>query len=75
MLILFEDRMPTISAAQALRDLNDPAARWISTGLRELDAALRNRDVADGEGGGGGVKRGQVTEVFGPPGVGKTGFG
>jgi RecA/RadA recombinase len=71
--------MPTISAAQALQDLNDPAARCISTGLRELDGALSGRDVSTSgllaEEWVGGVERGKVTEVFGPPGVGKTGFG
>jgi RecA/RadA recombinase len=73
--------MPTISAAQALQDLNSPATRCISTGLRELDAALQNRDVsrsdgeAGGRDGGRGVSRGQVSEVFGPPGVGKTALG
>lgn len=71
--------MPTVSAAQALQDLNSPTARSISTGLRELDAALQNRDVStlsDAEGQHvGGVSRGQLTEVYGPPGVGKTAFG
>jgi RecA/RadA recombinase len=71
------DRMPTVSAAQALQDLNSPAVRSISTGFRTLDASLQNQDVksSDASRQCGGVSRGQVTEVYGPPGVGKTALG
>jgi hypothetical protein len=71
------DRMPTVSAAKALHDLNSPATRSISTGLRGLDCALQNREAPplDAASQYGGVSRGQVTEVYGPPGVGKTAFG
>jgi len=71
--------MPTVSAAQALQDLNSPATRCVSTGLRGLDCALQNREAealtADTERLYGGVSRGQLTEVYGPPGVGKTALG
>jgi RecA/RadA recombinase len=69
--------MPTVSAAKALHDLNSPATRSISTGLRGLDCALQNREAPplDAASQYGGVSRGQVTEVYGPPGVGKTAFG
>jgi RecA/RadA recombinase len=71
------DRMPTVSAAQALQDFNSSSTRCISTGLRGLDAALQNRDaaIAEKEALHGGVLRGQVTEIYGPPGVGKTALG
>ncbi len=73
----FLDRMPTVSAAQALLDLGSPAARSLSTGLRGLDCALQNQDAlaSDALLQYGGVSRGQVTEVYGPPGVGKTALG
>lgn len=51
--------------------------RCISSGLEELDAALQGREIGVREEGrgGGGVSRGKVTEVWGPPGVGKTALG
>ena len=71
------DRMPTVSAVQALQDLNSPGTRSISTGLPGFDCALQNREAPslDAVNQYGGVSRGQVTEVYGPPGVGKTAFG
>jgi hypothetical protein len=75
------DRMPTVSAAQALEELQSSSAtRWISTGLARLDAALlrggeRGAVSATSGFGDGGVVRGQVTEIYGPPGVGKTALG
>jgi len=72
------DRLPTISAADALAKLKNSATRCISTGLRDLDAVLQNRTVesvtAD-EAFRGGISRGRVTEIYGPPGVGKTTLG
>ncbi|RDW91054.1 hypothetical protein BP5796_02219 [Coleophoma crateriformis] len=66
-------RMPTVSAAQALEDLKTSPTRCLSTGLALLDAVLQNQD---GEATiPGGVSRGKVTEVYGPPGVGKTALG
>ncbi len=82
--------MPTVSAAEALDDLQSPngkdGKKKISTGLMGLDAALCGRRTllaeekpgggpGDAAVGGGGVERGKVTEVYGPPGVGKTVFG
>ena len=71
------DRMPTVSAAQALQDLKSQSTQCISTGLQGLDAALQNRDaaLAEKEALRGGVSRGQVTDIYGPPGVGKTALG
>ncbi|KAJ5610180.1 hypothetical protein N7510_006899 [Penicillium lagena] len=58
----------SISASQSLNaSATTPAA--ISTGLPRLDEALN--DATD-EKRPGGILRGQITEVFGPPGVGKT---
>jgi RecA/RadA recombinase len=69
--------MPTVSAAQALQDLKSSPIRCISTGLNLLDAFLQNREwiSSDVEPVYGGVSRGKVTEVYGPPGVGKTALG
>lgn len=70
------DRLPTVSAAQALQGRRS-APRAVSTGLPRLDAALasppsRPGRLALGPGGGGGIVRGQLTEAYGPPGVGKS---
>lgn len=70
-----------MSAAQALDDLDDDPSRCVSTGLRDLDGALAAGDETgdgprDGERDGtAGVSRGQVTEIWGPPGAGKTAMG
>ncbi|TQS34971.1 hypothetical protein Golomagni_04625 [Golovinomyces magnicellulatus] len=65
-------RMPTVSAAQALDDLTFSPTRCISTGIRGLDAILQNKDSSDESFSFGGISRGQITEIHGPPGVGKT---
>ncbi|KAH8659258.1 P-loop containing nucleoside triphosphate hydrolase protein [Tricladium varicosporioides] len=67
-------RMPTLSAAQALQSLRSSPTRCIPTSLPLLDYALQNRQPQP-EGSEpffGGVSRGKVTEIYGPPGVGKT---
>lgn len=70
------DRMPAISAAQALRNLDSTERRCISTGLELLDQAIQNRDSnqrqPDHVRQKGGISRGKVTEIFGPPAAGKT---
>ncbi|KAJ5812416.1 hypothetical protein N7474_008717 [Penicillium riverlandense] len=58
----------SISASQSLNASATTQAA-ISTGLTRLDEALN--DATD-EKRPGGILRGQITEVFGPPGVGKT---
>ncbi|KAL2754422.1 hypothetical protein ACRALDRAFT_2043407 [Sodiomyces alcalophilus JCM 7366] len=69
-------RLPPVSAADALEDLDNNVSRYVSTGLEELDKALSSSapepPLAPGQLG---VPRGQVTEVWGPPGSGKTGLG
>ncbi|OTB03751.1 hypothetical protein M426DRAFT_172322 [Hypoxylon sp. CI-4A] len=71
-------RLPTVSAAQALDDLGADPRRFVSTSLDAFDQALN--DVV-GESSGstpsrpGGLQKGQVIEIWGPPGSGKTGFG
>jgi RecA/RadA recombinase len=66
------DRLPTISASEALRKLRDTGSRTIPTGLDELDRKLVGEAISSY--GRGGLVRGQLTEVFGPPGCGKTAF-
>ncbi len=69
--------MPTVSAAQALQNLKSSWTRCISTGIGLLDCALQNQEpvALHEEPVCGGVSRGKVTEVFGPPGIGKTALG
>lgn len=71
-----EDRLPTFSASQALQNLWSTSRRPISTGLRRLDAALQGKDYESSSQDDllCGISRGEVTEVYGPPGVGKTAF-
>jgi RecA/RadA recombinase len=61
-----------VSAAQALEDLERDNSNFISTGLASLDASLRSG--LDGSGPAG-IRKGHVTEVWGPPGAGKTALG
>ncbi|KAF6840935.1 rad55 protein [Colletotrichum plurivorum] len=70
-------RLPTVSAAQVLQDLDDDIFSHISTGLTRLDEALTTPIALDKSAPKrpGGVQRGQVTEIWGPPGSGKTALG
>jgi RecA/RadA recombinase len=72
--VLYTDRLPTVSASQALDRLHARGSRAVSTGLAQLNrilspASLPGRNIE------GGLARGKVTEVYGPSGVGKTAFG
>ncbi|PON29445.1 hypothetical protein TGAM01_v201694 [Trichoderma gamsii] len=71
------NRLPTVPASQALEDLKADPAAHISTGLAALDCALLGLGSEDSQNAAmhGGVKRGQVTEIWGPPGCGKTALG
>ncbi|KAH0433244.1 rad55 protein [Colletotrichum camelliae] len=70
-------RLPTVSAAQVLEELDDDLSRHISTGIKRLDEVLSSDETVDTSGSkrSGGILRGQVTEVWGPPGTGKTALG
>jgi RecA/RadA recombinase len=64
------DRLPTISASEALQNASSRSSS-IPTGLPTLDSALQpNRSLTSN----GGLPCGSVTEIYGPPGVGKTAF-
>lgn len=65
-------RPPTVAASQALDELEDEAGQPISTGLESLDKALLGLAPAGHLAGHGGIRRGQVAEIWGPPGTGKT---
>ncbi|KAF2847042.1 P-loop containing nucleoside triphosphate hydrolase protein [Plenodomus tracheiphilus IPT5] len=67
-------RLPTVSASQALQNLNARGGRTVSTGISQLDKVLSAPSLP-GHDAAGGYMRGKVTEVFGPSGVGKTSFG
>lgn len=71
------DRLPTVSASQALDQLKDTSATHVSTGLDDLDRVLLGSSSLEPLplSGHGGVRRGQVTEIWGPPGSGKTAIG
>lgn len=63
-----------MSASAALDEIDSGSLAHVSTGLEELDKALvsvESHDAATM----GGIKRGQVTELWGPPGSGKTAVG
>ena len=64
-------------AADAFEELQDNPARFVSTSLDALDKLLAHGLVENASGAAeyGGIQRGQVTEIWGPPGVGKTAFG
>lgn len=70
-------RLPTVSASQALDELGGDASNHVSTGLEDLDHALAGTVSVDSQDSTpkGGVHRGQVTEIWGPPGTGKTALG
>ncbi|WYZ46329.1 hypothetical protein EsH8_IX_000554 [Colletotrichum jinshuiense] len=69
-------RLPTVSAAQALEELENDVARHISTGLFRLDQALSSPlPLEQSALTRGGIQRGQVSEIWGPPGSGKTALG
>ncbi|KAI1401159.1 P-loop containing nucleoside triphosphate hydrolase protein [Hypoxylon fuscum] len=70
-------RLPTVSAAQALEDLGADPRRFIPTSLEVLDQVLNDviGDSSDNLSRPGGLQKGQVVEIWGPPGSGKTAFG
>ena len=71
--------MPTISASQVLQKIKENLPRAIPTGLPLLDNILLGRPLGGQDVGAkrarGGLTRGKVAEIYGPPGVGKTAFG
>lgn len=78
------DLVPSATALQILEDLERDGPKCVSTGLEALDGLLvkpsRGLGPSQGTGTGdgnrhGGVQQGQITEIWGPPGVGKTAFG
>ncbi|KAK3324653.1 hypothetical protein B0T19DRAFT_464855 [Cercophora scortea] len=69
-------RLPTVSAARALEQFGGTELNLVPTGLDALDAALGSSlNGLVPPGGRGGVQKGQVTEIWGPPGAGKTALG
>ncbi|KAI0848981.1 P-loop containing nucleoside triphosphate hydrolase protein [Daldinia vernicosa] len=70
-------RLPTVSAAQALEDLGTDPQRFLPTNIEPLDQALN--DVISESSSvvprPGGLQKGQVIEIWGPPGSGKTSLG
>ncbi|KAI9804510.1 MAG: hypothetical protein M1825_001409 [Sarcosagium campestre] len=72
-----QHRLPTVSASQALRSDASLLPRAVPTRLSELDWLLSGRGATKGAARQSdnmpeGLPRGQVTEVYGPPGAGKT---
>nr|RBQ83790.1 hypothetical protein FVER53263_06323 [Fusarium verticillioides] len=66
----------SVSASQALDELDNDASTHVSTGIEDLDRSLISNITADFQDTTkGGVQRGQVTEIWGPPGAGKTALG
>ncbi|OCT50835.1 hypothetical protein CLCR_08547 [Cladophialophora carrionii] len=69
-----QHRLPTVTGIEALQN-STANSRGISSGLPTLDAILVNNSINKLSIATPGIQRGYVTEVFGPPGVGKTTFG
>jgi hypothetical protein len=69
-----QHRLPTVTGIEALQNAT-ANSRGIPTGLSALDAILVNNSNSKLSIATPGIQRGYVTEVFGPPGVGKTTFG
>ncbi|KAI9670973.1 MAG: hypothetical protein M1831_005058 [Alyxoria varia] len=67
-------RLPTVSASQALLESEPKASRDISLGSEGLDNLILGDRIDHGNRCRGGLPAGQVTEVLGPPGAGKTAF-
>ncbi|PHH65278.1 hypothetical protein CDD81_2690 [Ophiocordyceps australis] len=67
-------RLPTVAASQALKEVQNDSTLPISTGLQHLDFLLLSpvSDESTVLRRHGGMKRGQVAEIWGPPGTGKT---
>ena len=65
---LLIDRLPTVSAAEALQDLANGSSKLVKTGLQSLDSRLAGVDSSSD----GGIERGKVTEIWGSSGAGKT---
>ncbi|KAL1305614.1 hypothetical protein AAFC00_007215 [Neodothiora populina] len=67
-------RLPTVSAAEALHNLKTQDTRSVSSGLDRLDCLLGAQDynVSNGQSLQGGFERGKVSEIWGPPGSGKS---
>lgn len=71
------DRLPTVSASQVLDGLGSQTIDCVPSGVEPLDKLFSNNGQASTEDSrsSAGVKRGQVTDAWGPPGTGKTAFG
>jgi hypothetical protein len=71
------DRLPTVSASQVLDGIGNHAPDCIQSGIELIDAVLSDNIQfgPDSSRSRAGVKRGQVTDVWGPPGSGKAAFG
>ncbi|VUC24822.1 unnamed protein product [Clonostachys rosea] len=67
-------RLPTVSASAILDELKNDSSAYLSTGLPDLDKNLQSATSSESQDLDvtGGIKRGQVTELWGPPGSGKT---
>ncbi|RMZ79236.1 hypothetical protein DV737_g3497, partial [Chaetothyriales sp. CBS 132003] len=69
-----------INGEASIRENEIRRGRGISTGLAGLDAVLAptgssNRNRSSSLSSSSGIRQGRVTEIYGPPGVGKTTFG
>ena len=70
-----KDRLPTVSASAALEELESDRNAYISCGLEGVDKVITGNTANDESSSfRGAVRRGQVTELWGPPGTGKTAF-
>ncbi|KAK3187393.1 hypothetical protein K4F52_003738 [Lecanicillium sp. MT-2017a] len=71
-------RLPTVAASQVLDELQDDDTGYIPTGIDALDKQLlfdTSLSLTGGSERSGGIQRGAVTEIWGPPGSGRTALG
>lgn len=66
------DRLPTVSASQAFQEATSFGRHLTPSGLDGLDILLQDHAASPEKPVAGGFSRGHVTEIYGPPGCGKT---
>jgi len=70
-LLNLTDRLPTVSASQVLKEEQTAVPlSQILFGLETLDRLIHGAHRSQQSGRG--LQRGRITEIYGPPGVGKT---
>ena len=67
-MLITSDRLPTVSASDALKGLQNDASKFVPSGVPTLDSLLSGPGLENN----GGFERGKVTMIWGASGSGKT---